>query len=179
MRPKIWRVSSRAAREMWKVSGGGASSSSESADEGGMGGALKLYVVKRDLSRKAEATRACQCGRVDGASSGRRTLHDARLVDREPQPLFSQQHVSLVCKGDAAQEGEQLAGRAGHGGQDGRLVLHGRCSGWGEERARRQREWRIEVLLHSHRLQRRPGYQGTKRRRRLRRSCTLHRTWSC
>ena len=81
VRPKIWRVSRRAAREMWKVSGGGASSSSESADEGGTGGALKLYVVKRDLSRKAEATRTCQCGRVDGAGSGRRTLHDARLVD--------------------------------------------------------------------------------------------------
>ena len=64
VRPKIWSVSRRAVRETWKVSGGAASSSSGSAEEGGMGGAWKVYAVKRDLSRKTEATHGCQYKRV-------------------------------------------------------------------------------------------------------------------
>jgi hypothetical protein len=60
VRPKIWSVSRSAVREMWKVSGAVASaSSSESAEEGGIGGGWKVYVVKRDLSRKAEAMGGC------------------------------------------------------------------------------------------------------------------------
>lgn len=84
---------------MWKVSGGIVSSSSESAEEGGTGGAWKLYVVKSDLSRKADAARACQYGRV--MARGRRTLHDARLIDRELEPLIAQQYMCLGCECNA------------------------------------------------------------------------------
>ena len=88
-----------------------------------MGGGWKLYVVKRDLSRKAEATRGCQCGRA--TSTGRRTLHDARFVDGELQPLVTQQYVCFGREGDAAKKYEQLAGGAGYSCEDGWLVLHG------------------------------------------------------
>lgn len=66
---------------------------------------------------------------VTGA--GGRTLHDTRLVDRELQPLLTKNDMRLGCERNAAEQREQLAGRAGHSCEDGRRVLHGGCSGDG------------------------------------------------
>ncbi|KAJ8105287.1 hypothetical protein OPT61_g10271 [Boeremia exigua] len=111
---------------MWKVSGG-ASSSSESAEEGGTGGGWNVYVVKRDLSRKAEAARGRQWS--SQAQAQTRTLHNARLVNGELQALVAYDHVCLGCECDAAEQREQLARGAGHSGEDGWLVLHGGAMG--------------------------------------------------
>lgn len=52
--PKIWRVSRRAEREIWKWGRSGVDvSASEASSEGGSGvGRVQLKVVKRALSRK-------------------------------------------------------------------------------------------------------------------------------
>lgn len=156
VRPKIWRVSRRAGSEIWKVGARFVSDSSvsESSRCGGLGGdegGWKAYVVKRDLSRKAEAVCLRQLGQLgqlgaERQQQGRRTFHDARLIDGELEPLWADVDVCFGGEGDAAEEEVQLARRAGHGREDGRHVVgHG---GWVrrvDERVRseegRQTQW--------------------------------------
>jgi hypothetical protein len=144
VRPKICSVSSSAVREMWKVSGGVASSSSESAEEGGIDGGWKLKVVKSALSRKAEATRGCQCGRVTSSMTLASSTEN-----------FSPSSLRMTCALDAnaMQRSSVNSWRAEldtavrTGGSSFMVDVVGmECGG--------REIWRTEVLLHSHKLQR-------------------------
>jgi hypothetical protein len=151
VRPKICSVSSSAVREMWKVSGGVASSSSESAEEGGIDGGWKLKVVKSALSRKAEATRGCQCGRV--TSQVQADAPSMTLASSTEN--FSPSSLRMTCALDAnaMQRSSVNSWRAEldtavrTGGSSFMVDVVGmECGG--------REIWRTEVLLHSHKLQR-------------------------
>ena len=177
VRPKICNVSSNAVREIWKVSGGVASSSSESAEEGGMGGAWKLKAVKSDLSRKAEATRGCQCERL--TSQVQADAPSMTLASSTEN--FRPSSLSMTCAlgANAMQRRSVNSWRAEldtavrTGGSSCMVGVVGRECG-GRERFEGSKSYCIPIDYNA-----RPGYQGTKRRRRLRRSCTLRRTWGC
>lgn len=82
--------------------------------------------MKRDLSRKADATMVLVLGYVRGVRAGRGTFHDTRFINSDLESNVANLNVRFRGEGDAAEEQEQLSRRAGHCREDRRLfVVHG------------------------------------------------------